>query len=303
MKEAYKKALEDYQRDHPDAEVGKDLKIDLPKSPPKQPNALPAGYIDPHALMAGGGGGGLGMFGGGWYAGWNVHVPPPIPNHLRVEPYERAVRGAQDALGRAQRALDVAVMSQERAQASERDMQARLWGAEGGAAMETGSRKRRKGVPSGHHTPAGIAALKNQLSAASVNRRAAELRFEAAERELERSQQNLAILRGDLDERRAALEAWRAQQQVQQQAQHQAAVEERRRLMEAEAERHMERQRLANEARARELREMRERMVARERVQQRVGGMVVPRRQPARAPARAPAKNKAKTPPKTRKKR
>ncbi|KAJ3495887.1 hypothetical protein NMY22_g19881 [Coprinellus aureogranulatus] len=62
VKEAYQKALEDYKRDHPDVEVDKDLKIDLPKSPPKVPNALPAGYIDPNALAGGwAGGGGSGV--------------------------------------------------------------------------------------------------------------------------------------------------------------------------------------------------------------------------------------------------
>jgi chromosome segregation ATPase len=228
------------------------------------------------------------MFGGGWHAGWNVHIPQVIPQHLRVEPYERAVLEAQGAAVRAQRALELAAAAQERTQISERDFQTRLWGAEASAPS---SGKRRKGVPSGHHTAAGIAMLKTQLSTASVNRRAAEFRFEGAERELERAQQNVAVLRGDLDERRAALEQWRQQHQAQQQA----AEEERRRLMEVEMQRHVQQQRQANEARVRELREARERMVAQPRVQQRVRVMVVPRRQPVRAPA--------KTPPKTRKKR
>ncbi|KAF6740982.1 hypothetical protein DFP72DRAFT_1026447, partial [Ephemerocybe angulata] len=34
VKDAYAKALADYKRDHPDVEVGKDIKVDLPKSPP-----------------------------------------------------------------------------------------------------------------------------------------------------------------------------------------------------------------------------------------------------------------------------
>lgn len=79
VKEAYQKALEDYKRDHPDVEIGKDFKIDLPKSPPKQPNALPAGYIDPNALAGGGGGWGVGV---GWAGGraWGL---PPAPRAQR----------------------------------------------------------------------------------------------------------------------------------------------------------------------------------------------------------------------------
>ncbi|KAJ3498556.1 hypothetical protein NMY22_g19592 [Coprinellus aureogranulatus] len=271
VKEAYQKALEDYKRDHPDVEVDKDLKIDLPKSPPKVPNALPAGYIDPNALAGGwaggGGGGGWGVVGGG--GGWGGFVPAPIPQHLRLEPLEDQIANAQLVAQRARQAQARALATQQRAQRTEQDLQARLLGVEVGG-------KRRRGVPSRHYTEDAERGFRQQLSAASVERASADLRLDDAERAVARAEEQVRALQQQLRQRIQDLEAWRAQDRQRQRQAQQAWHQQQEDLrVQREEQNAVDRARIAEAARL-----QRERVLADERARaaRRLQQAIVPKK-------------------------
>ncbi|KAF6741511.1 hypothetical protein DFP72DRAFT_1083736 [Ephemerocybe angulata] len=200
VKDAYAKALADYKRDHPDVEVGKDIKVDLPKAPPKQPNALPAGYVDPYNLGGG--------FGGG------------------VAPFEEQVRQLEPRIVALQRTLEDNMRRLDQANKKEVSLRTRLHEA--------------TTVGAGHYTPAAIKTMRKQLSAASVERAALEHRADRAERDLMRNEEMLDGIQAQLVERRAALARWRAQQEqllAQRRAEAQRLADERQRQAREEMQR------------------------------------------------------------------
>ncbi|KAF6759266.1 hypothetical protein DFP72DRAFT_1102545 [Ephemerocybe angulata] len=183
VKDAYAKAVADYKRDHPDVEVGKDIKVDLPNKVPAPKAAPPAAVYEEPFMPEG--------RGGFW-------VMPPVPNDLRVEDLEirvrlmtRQVEVARQAVGNALREVEMAHNREvEMARSREVEMQwTRLHDAEPGDPESD-----------------------RQMRAASVNHAALRLRAATAAQDLRRMEGDLERLREDLTGRQARLRLWRAQQ-------------------------------------------------------------------------------------------
>ncbi|KAJ2923809.1 hypothetical protein H1R20_g13283, partial [Candolleomyces eurysporus] len=223
VKDAYKKAIDEVQRENPEVEIGKDIKIDLPKSPPKPaPGALPPGYIDPARL---GMGGGLG-FGGG-IGGIRAFVGalqiPPAPPHLELQPLRNEIHRIQQRLQRARKNL---LDAEKRLQA------ARI--------HEEESRRFGFAPPAVPGNGGGVEVATQQV------------RVGNARQEVDRATQDLHRAQGQLVQRERDHQAWRNQVQAEmdrvlQLERQREADRERERLRE------IERVRAANQARLEQL--------------------------------------------------
>ena len=184
VKEAYRLALEKYKEEHPDVEVEKDLKVDLPKSPPKpKPGELPLGYIDPYALAAGA-------------MPWVPPVMPPVPGHLNLAPARRDLRYTLDRLRRHRVALENHQKKLESINRREKELRAIY------------DERQQTGLSTKE-----IADLRKELSTTAVQRAVAEEHAAMARRGIAEVEMEVQIREADIAERERELEEWRAEQQ------------------------------------------------------------------------------------------
>ncbi|RXW25103.1 hypothetical protein EST38_g771 [Candolleomyces aberdarensis] len=258
VKDAYKKAVDEVQRENPEVEIGKDIRIDLPKSPPKPaPGALPPGYIDPARL---GMGGGVGFGGMGGIAGMRGFVGalqiPPVPPHLEVQPLRNEIHQIQQRLQRARRNM---LDAERRLQAARVHEEAsRTFGFAPPAVAGNGGGGRRNTRRSNLDQ-----VTRRNLSEVAVEVATQQVRVGNARQEVDRATQDLNRTQGQLVQRERDLQAWRNQIQAEMDR---ALQLDRQREADRELERlrEIQRVRAANQARQEQLARLRQMAAAAE---------------------------------------